>query len=192
MTKERVYSLYSWAFLFASWAFFFQVLINRGAYVNVVSAQEIEYDAEREFMRPEWLNDKFQAYYDEVEILINDERDESGGMCYVTRLGKVYINWGLEERWSALVVGKSCMAHEVGHWVDRQNDYPSSTTEFQEAIDLAARMDWQIAHFSCITGKPCEDGEWGGYREIYADLFERESIGDIPAVLWDWYLPYYR
>jgi len=193
MTKERVASLYSWAFMFASWAFALQMLIYRGSLANVVSSQEIEYDAEREFMRPEWLNDKFQAHYDEVEIFINDEFSEDDGMCYIINwAGEIYINWGLDERWSALVVGKDCMAHEVGHWIDRQNGYPSGTEEFQEAIDLAARMDWQIARFSCITGKPCEDGEWGGYGEIYADLFERESIGDIPAILWDWYLPYYR
>ena len=177
--------------MFASWAFALQMLIYRGASNDGVSSQEIEYDAEREFMRPEWLNDKFQAYYDEVEIFINDEVSEPNGACYVNRFGEIYINWDLDERWRALRAGKWCMAHEVGHWIDRQNGYPSGTEEFQEAIDLAARMDWQIARFSCITGKPCEDGEWGGYGEIYADLFERESIGDIPAILWDWYLPYY-
>ena len=178
--------------MFASWAFALQMLINRGAPFEGVDSQEIEYNAEREFMRPEWLNDNFQTYYDDVEVFINDEFQEETGACYINRWGEIYINWDLEERWTALVVGKSCMAHEVGHWVDRQNDYPSQTPEFQEAIDLAARMDWQIDHFSCITGKPCQDGEWGGYGEIYADLFKRESIGDIPAILWDWYLPYYQ
>lgn len=165
-----------------------------GFFITSVFGEEhvLALDSELEFMRPEWLNDNFQTYYDDVDIIINDERIESGGMCYINRFGQVYINWDLDERWTALVVGKECMAHEVGHWVNRQNGYPSETEEFQEAIDLAARMDWQIAHFSCISEKPCEDGEWGGYGEIYADLFERESIGDIPAILWDWYLPYYR
>jgi len=155
-------------------------------------AHELTAVSEREFMRPEWLNDNFQFYYDDVEILINEERHEQGGACYINRFGEVHINWGLEDRWTALIAGKRCMAHEVGHWVDQQNDSPSQTLEFQEAIDLAARMDWQIAHFSCITGKSCQDGEWGGYGEMYADLFERKSITDIPAILWDWYLPYYR
>jgi hypothetical protein len=191
--SEKAKNLYSFAFMFASWAFALQVQINRGAPFNSeIKAHEIEYSAEREFLRPEWLNDEFQAYYDEVEIFINYEYLETGGMCYITRFGDVYINWGLEKRWSALVVGKACMAHEVGHWIDRQNDSLSQTTEFQEAIDLAARMDWGIDHFPCISGKPCQDGEWGGYGEIYADLFERESITDIPAILWDWYLLYYR
>lgn len=192
MTKERVYSLYSLAFLFASWAFFLQTLIYRGASFNEVSSQEIEHNAEREFMRPEWLNDKFQAHYDEVEVFINDEHIEVGGMCYINRFGEVHINWDLDKRWTALLVGKDCMAHEVGHWVNQQNGYPSETEEFQTAIDLAAIMDSHISWFPCISGKPCEDGEWGGYGEIYADLFKRESIGDIPAILWDWYLPYYR
>ena len=152
---------------------------------------EIKANEEREFMRPEWLNDNFQSYYDDVEIFINDDHNKQGGMCYIAPLGEVYINWGLEERWTALAVGKECMAHEVGHWVDRQNGFPSGTDEFHYAIDLAARMDWQIANFPCITGKSCFNGEWGGYAEIYADLFHRQSIGEIPAILWDWYLPYY-
>ena len=190
--RDKANNLFSLAFMFASWAFALQVLIYRGAsYVNEVSAHEIEHRAEREFMRPEWLNDKFQVRFDEVEIFINDEQDSGGGMCYINRWGEVYINWGLDDKWTALVIGKDCMAHEVGHWVDRQNGYPSGTEEFQRAIDLAARMDWGIDHFPCITGKVCEDDEWGGYGEIYADLFERKSIGDIPAILWDWYLPYY-
>ena len=178
--------------MFASMAFFLQVLINRGAPFEEVSSQEIEYNAEREFMRPEWLNDNFQTYYDDVEIFINDEVNEDTGACYINRWGEIHINWDLDERWMSLRTGKWCMAHEVGHWVDRQNDYPSQTTEFQEAINLAARMDWQIDRFPCITGKPCQNGEWGGYGEIYAALFKRESIADIPAILWDWYLPYYR
>ena len=163
-----------------------------GTKTRNLNTHELEKDAEREFMRPDWLNDNFQAYYEDVEILINDEHNKQGGMCYINHFGEVYINWGLEERWTALAVGKDCMAHEVGHWVDRQNGFPSKTDEFQNAIDLAARMDWQIANFSCITGKPCEDGEWGGYGEIHADLFARKAIGDIPAILWDWYLPYYQ
>jgi len=148
--------------------------------------------SEREFMRPEWLNDNFQSYYDDVEIFINDAHIVGEGACYINSLGEVYINWDLDERWRAILFGKDCTAHETGHWVDRQNGYPSGTEEFRTAIDLAARMDWQIAHFPCIIGKPCRDGEWGGYGEIHADLFVRKSITDIPAILWDWYLPYYR
>lgn len=171
----------------------FAMATEVGSYLGRPRRQtnEASIDAEREFMRPEWLNDNFQSYYDDVEIFINDEHVVDAGACYINRLGEVYINWDLDERWKALLLGKNCTAHEVGHWVDRQNGYPSETEEFREAIDLAARMDWQIAHFPCITGKPCEDEKWGGYGEIYADLFERESIGDIPAILWDWYLPYY-
>lgn len=181
------------------WECFFFIAIlamatEIGFYIIPLRRQthEISIDAEREFMRPEWLNDNFQSYYDDVEIFINDEHIVDGGACYINQFGQVYINWGLEEKWIALGVGKDCVAHETGHWIDRETGFPSQTEEFQEAIDLAARMDWQIAHFPCITGKPCEDGEWGGYGEIYADLFERQSIGDIPAILWDWYLPYYQ
>ena len=172
-----------------------QVGIQAGLYLGrnnrILNTHELETDSEREFMRPDWLNDNFQAYYDDVEIFINDERYESGGMCYINPFGEVYINWDLDKRWSALLVGKWCMAHEVGHWIDRQNGFPSKTDEFQKAVDLAARIDRDIACFPCICDA-CQDGEWGGYGEIYAELFRRESIEDIPAILWDWYLPYYQ
>lgn len=177
--------------IIAMMALMTEIGINLGR-MNPQAHEILDINAEREFMRPEWLNAKFQTYYDDVEIFINEERIENGGACYINALGEVYINWGLEERWTALSVGKDCMAHEVGHWVDQKNGFPSQTDEFHEAIDLASRMDWQIANFPCITGKSCENGEWGGYGEIYADLFERQSIGEIPAILWDWYLPYYR
>jgi hypothetical protein len=149
----------------------------------------VEIDREREFLRPEWLNDYWLLYYDGVEIFINEEPDDSGGQCYIYWDGRIHFNFEYDEYWEALLIGKRCMAHEVGHWVDRQNDYPSETDEFHEAVDLAAKVDWQIAHWPCLYENPC-DG-WGGYGELYADLFERQSIGDIPAVLWDWYLPYY-
>ncbi len=157
---------------------------------DIPPVSKLNTDLEREFMRPDWLNDNFQYYYDDVEIFINDEHLAGGGMCYITQSGEVYINWGLEERWTALTAGKSCMAHETGHWVDFNTGHPSETEEFHRAIDLAARMDSGIRCFPCVC-EQCEEGEWGGYKEIYADLFQRESIGDIPAILWDWYLPYY-
>lgn len=184
--------LWTWFFYIAAAAFAIQIGFGISGGFGTSQAHELETDLEREFMRPDWLNDNFQVYYDDLEIYINDEHNPDGGMCYINQIGQVYINWELEERWTALAVGKDCMAHETGHWVDRQNGFPSLTEEFRTAIDLSAKIDAGIAGFPCITGKVCLDGEWGGYSEIYADLFERESIGDIPAILWDWYLPYYR
>lgn len=146
--------------------------------------------SEREYMRPEWLNDHFQKYYNEIDFFIIEDADPDGSPCWITSRNEIYINVVRDHRSENLKVGKWCMAHEVGHYVDNRSGYPSGTSEFQEAVDIAANMDGGIAYFPCLYDNFC-DG-WGGYGELYADLFQRQSIADIPAVLWDWYLPYYR
>lgn len=83
----------------------------------------------------------------------------------------------------------SCLAHEIGHAIDLSNGDISKTKEFQEAVELSIEMleddsigfcSWcyvteqLIAGFPGINGNSLESsskGEWGGYSELYADLF---------------------
>ena len=175
-------------------ALYFDLLLS-GEMPSRTDYALVAVDMELEFLRPEWLNANFQHMLDEVDVFIGE--DECGGaQCCITRLGDIYVNtFGPVDRWTGLKTAKACIAHEVGHWVDQQEGYPSGTDEFRDAVDLAAIVDWGISNWPCINGNDCAsyaDGiEWGGYGELYADLFERRSIGDIPAILWDWYLPYY-
>lgn len=168
-------------------------LVTLGEKVFQISKYEHMSFGEREYMRPEWLNDHWQRYYDEVDVyVIEDPVKSEGFACYIDYRNDIYINSYADSRVGRLRDGKHCMAHEVGHYIDRRNGFPSETVEFADAVDLAARVDWSIAHWPCLYENDCLEGGWGGYGEIYAELFARNSIADIPAVLWDWYLPYYR
>ena len=104
---------------------------------------------EREYMRPEWLNEHFQKYYNEIEFFIIEDADPDAAPCWITSRNEIYINVVRDHRSENLQVGKWCMAHEVGHYVDNRNGYPSGTDEFHEAVDIAANMDNNIAHFWC-------------------------------------------
>lgn len=107
----------------------------------------------------------------------------------------------------------SCLAHEIGHVIDFRNGNISRSKEFQEAVDLSIEMleddsigfcSWCyiteqiIAEFSGINGNPLERifrGKWGGYSELYADLFAYGFTLDlIPPplrIFYQDYLPWY-
>lgn len=102
-----------------------------------------------------------------------------------------------------------CLAHEIGHAIDYSNGNVSETKEFREAVDLSIEMlkddrseycSWcfvaeQItAEFPGINGNPLRrssKGEWGGYKELYADLFAYGfSLDMIPPPLRIYYQDY--
>ncbi len=83
-----------------------------------------------------------------------------------------------------------CLAHEIGHAIDLSNGWISETEEFQEAVDLSIEMleddrsgfcswcsiaEYIVAAFPGINGNlSLEDSPnhgWGGYSELYAELF---------------------
>jgi len=103
----------------------------------------------------------------------------------------------------------ACLAHEVGHAIDKANGYVSKTEEFQKAVELSIEMlendrsgpcSWcfvteqVIAPFSGINGNPLSaisTDEWGGYAELYAQLFEYGfSLDEIPPPLRIFYQDY--
>lgn len=83
----------------------------------------------------------------------------------------------------------SCLAHEIGHGIDSINGGISETEEFQKAVELSIEMCENypseprdgcfitkhiIVGFPGVNGNPLRvlsKSEWGGYKELYAELF---------------------
>ena len=72
--------------------------------------------------------------------------------------------------------------HELGHAKDVKLGYPSHSPEFKKAVD--EYLEWckkgkkvwptecdHLENFPGINGNPLRYGAWGGYFELYADLF---------------------
>ncbi len=101
------------------------------------------------------------------------------------------------------VEGNSCLAHEIGHHIDYQNDLVSSVQEFQRAVDETIYLWYNtppgnciwcltgqlIGSFPGINGNDLIDG-WGGYSELYASLFELIALEQIPPPLRRFYQEY--
>ena len=104
---------------------------------------------------------------------------------------------------------RSCLGHEIGHAIDNANGQISKTQEFREAVELSIEMleddriksrGWGfiteqiIAVFPGINGNPLKQysgGEWGGYEELYADLFDYGlSLELLPPPLRPFYQDY--
>lgn len=104
----------------------------------------------------------------------------------------------------------SCLAHEIGHAVDYNSGTVSKTKEFEQAVELSIEtcengrnglpswcflVEQFIAEYSGINGTPFERtfrGEWGGYQELYADLFAYGFYLDmIPSPLRIYYQDYF-
>ncbi len=76
--------------------------------------------------------------------------------------------------------------HETGHWIDDGLGRPSKSESFKLYIDTM--IEWcndesneglynyhywcWIKDFYGINGNPLHDGYWGGYGELYADIYE--------------------
>ncbi len=92
--------------------------------------------------------------------------------------------------------------HEIGHALDDFIGYPSETDEWKNTVDsfVEGCIEEYIASFFCgmsdyagINGNPMhiitdsEGGEsdWGGYSELYANIFElsRNNLKRIPEPL---------
>lgn len=83
----------------------------------------------------------------------------------------------------------SCLAHEIGHAIDSISGRISETEEFQKAVELSIEMceddprefydgcfitEYLITEFPGVNGNPLSvlsKSEWGGYKELYAELF---------------------
>lgn len=79
--------------------------------------------------------------------------------------------------------------HELGHVKNAQLDYPSESSEFQKAIEeylewcVGGRRFWpteceHLETFPGINGNELRNGRWGGYEELYADLFRHMTWSD--------------
>lgn len=73
--------------------------------------------------------------------------------------------------------------HELGHIKNWQLDNPSQSPEFKKAIDdylewcVGGKRFWpteceHLETFPGINGNELVWGFWGGYEELYADLFK--------------------
>lgn len=72
--------------------------------------------------------------------------------------------------------------HELGHIKNDQLDNPSNSPKFKKAIDeylewcIGGKRFWpteceHLETFPGINGNELARGFWGGYEELYADLF---------------------
>lgn len=72
--------------------------------------------------------------------------------------------------------------HELGHAKDEQLDNPSQSPEFVKAVEgylkwcKSGKRFWpteceHLENFPGINGNGLRFGVWGGYDELYADLF---------------------
>ena len=71
--------------------------------------------------------------------------------------------------------------HEVGHWKDDKSDWISNTIEFQEAVDnfimeCTENRDTssycvKLVMFPGINGNELNEKGWGGYGELYAEMY---------------------
>lgn len=120
--------------------------------------------------------------------LINELRQppaKLGGLY--GKLGTGYSLWCTSEY--------TCL-HEVGHAVDSMNGRPSVSPEFQAAIESLAKQSWvfewgglraRLTVFPGILARSMLSGpigEWGGYRELYAELYAYfHRGGEIPPEL---------
>ena len=72
---------------------------------------------------------------------------------------------------------ESACIHEVGHWVDKDLNYPSKEILFQEELDNYienCNEDDYYCNFSTFPGigsNPLTDNGWGGYAEAYAEMY---------------------
>lgn len=80
--------------------------------------------------------------------------------------------------------------HELGHIKNDQLDNPSESPEFKKAIDdflewcIGGKRFWpteceHLETFPGINGNELRFGFWGGYEELYADLFMFETWNNL-------------
>lgn len=75
--------------------------------------------------------------------------------------------------------------HETGHWIDRSLGYPSVHPAFQAAVcavDGSDAFSQWVQSFPGVCSNPILRvpgyADWGGYQEIYADIY---AVWDVPA-----------
>ncbi len=109
-----------------------------------------------------------------------------------------------------LLSSLSCLAHEIGHAIDFNNGTVSKTKEFEQAVELSIEtcengrneppswcflVEQFIAEYSGINGNPFRRTfwrKWGGYQELYADLYAFGFYLDmIPPPLRIYYQDYF-
>jgi len=99
---------------------------------------------------------------------------------YVERKPKGYLFWNN----IILCEDSGTCFHELAHIKNDQLGYPSQSPEFRKAIDeylewcKSNKRFWPVecAHlesFPGINGNELNNRGWGGYEELYCDLFEK-------------------
>lgn len=101
-----------------------------------------------------------------------------------------------------------CIAHEVGHHIDRKLGRVSESDGFRRAVALTIILvadlpegtyHWRwkgemVANYPGINGNPMigDDKDWGGYHELYADLHEVDYLIQIPPPLQVYFEDFFR
>ncbi len=121
-------------------------------------------------------------------------RGPERALCYVTGQGYiVYVapDGRYQPDWYA-----DCLPHEVGHLIDDIDGHPCGSPQFQvdvwDSITAAAEVGqgapWPDAAWVHLVYdnimpfpgvmKPLEAGQWGGWCELYAELFKSAADHD--------------
>lgn len=149
------------------------------------------------------------VYASEISFYFVDDdmRKDDRDLCFYDHgspLGTadVYIYADEARPFDYFAMPQLCVHHEVGHYIDDARGRISDTDEFRRAAQLSIELwenlpegayHWRyigdrLAHFPGINGNPpvpCEDcsSEWGGWRELYAELHEVDYLIQIPPPL---------
>jgi hypothetical protein len=159
-------------------------------------------------------------YIDEIEFYFT-EQHPSGDPIYCSyspgfgplQNSIIYVYTNNVELWDYEQKVKNCLHHEIGHHIDRRNRI-SRTDDFKRAAALSVAMwaelpegayHWRmygkmVAEFPGLWGNPLDENEWGGWKELYAELHEVDYLIQIPPPLqrffkdylyWNWWTPLY-
>jgi hypothetical protein len=156
-------------------------------------------NSEIERLRPYWLGSEAQYIYSSMEWYWMDAADfgnayKGGNYMMIACFFWDNPHRGYIVRWYDtyrynIDRAEGCVAHELGHAIDYRHNRPSQTEAFKRAVAFAYAANYEEVYNSIVYNFPgthghiLSRGQWGGYGELYASLFETESLRMIPTEL---------